>query len=221
MTHDSVTSASRFEDVRARLVQRLGDHFAHDELTLDELEQRLARAYRAERPEELARLVADLPEPAPARIERVATSRAGRSPLSMAPKAPLPATAGALAIDSERESQKSIVAAMSGVVRRGRWTVPRHIDAFALMGGIELDLREANLSPEVTGIRVVAIMGGVTVRVAPGTRVETDGLAIMGTFEDPVPHPDARYDGPVVRITGFALMGGVETTIARAGDPVE
>jgi len=110
---------------------------------------------------------------------------------------------------------------MSGVVRRGRWAVPQHIDAFALMGGIEPDLREASLSSEVTEINVVAIMGGLTVRVAPGTRVETDGFAIMGGFEDPAPHPDARDDGPLVRITGFALMGGVETTIAHPGAPVK
>lgn len=205
-------------------MQRLGDHFAHDELTLDELELRLARAYRAERPDELEQLVADLPAPLPAASRRPAkraSSTAAVTPMwpesSTSSRSPSVGSEEPVDVDAERESQKSLVAIMGGVVRRGRWAVPRRIDAFAMMGGIELDLREASFASGVTEIHVVAIMGGLVLRVSPGMRVESDGVAIMGAFEDPPADPSAPTDGPLVRVTGLAIMGSVETTVALRG----
>jgi hypothetical protein len=64
---------------------------------------------------------------------------------------------------------------------------------------------------------VLAIMGGVEVTVPPGVRVESDGFAIMGGFEDQV-ETAASTDpnAPLVRLTGFALMGGVEVKVVGA-----
>jgi hypothetical protein len=111
---------------------------------------------------------------------------------------------------------------MSGVVRRGAWVVPRRISAFALMGGIELDLREAILDPGGTEIEVMAVMGGVVVTVPPTVRLESNGFALMGGFEDQLKEPaSADPNAPVVRLTGFALMGGVEARVLARGAPVE
>src|SRR6185295_10761269 len=54
----------------------------------------------------------------------------------------------------------------------------------AIMGGVELDLRQAELPPGVTEISAFVLMGGLVVRVPPGVRLETDGFAFMGGFED-------------------------------------
>ena len=97
-----------------------------------------------------------------------------------------------------------------GFNRKGRWTIGRKFTAFAMWGGGEIDLREANFEDREVVIRCITIMGGVHVTVPPELNVEVSGLGIMGGFgehshEDDDPAPDA----PRVRITGFALMGGV------------
>ena len=179
---------------RARIIGRLGDHFAREHLTLQELEGRLERAYRATDIRTLDALVADLPaEPAPAAVERAA------------PGAPT----------RDRAPSKTILALAGGVVRRGRWLVPRRLRAVAIMGVVELDLRDAALGPGVTEIRALALMGAVVVRVPPGVILESDGVAILGGFEDQLRTPaTGDANAPVVRVSGLALMGGVETKVA-------
>jgi hypothetical protein len=115
---------------------------------------------------------------------------------------------------------RNFIAVMSGVVRRGAWAVPKHIRALAFMGGVELDLREAVLDPGVTEIEVLAVMGGVVVTVPPNVRLESNGFAFMGGFEDQLKEPaSADPNAPVVRLTGFAFMGGVEARVLAPGAP--
>jgi hypothetical protein len=86
---------------------------------------------------------------------------------------------------------------------------------WAIMGGADLDLRDAVFTSPVTEIKILAVMGGVHVRIPPGVRLETDGVAIMGGFDD---NPGVAGPGsPVVRITGLAVMGGVGTDVRPRG----
>jgi hypothetical protein len=95
------------------------------------------------------------------------------------------------------------------------WQVPARMRAFACMGGISLDLREANLSADVTDIHVFAMMGGVEIILPPDVRLESDGFAIMGGFEDQLKEPASRDpNAPLIRIHGLAIMGGVEARVA-------
>jgi hypothetical protein len=117
---------------------------------------------------------------------------------------------------------KNFLALMSGVVRRGAWIVPSRIRALACMGGIGLDLREATLTAPVTDITVFALMGGVEIIVPPGVRLESDGFAIMGGFEDQLKEPASQDpDAPVIRVRGLAIMGGVECRVAAPGEKTE
>jgi DUF1707 SHOCT-like domain len=184
---------------RDRVIQVLGDHFAQDRLALDEYEHRVELALRAQHAVDLEDLTRDLP----ARSERsaVGSSEVLAHPVETRDLAP---AAG---------RRTTLIAVMSGSVRRGRWRVPARLRAFALMGGVEIDLREAEFTSPVTDIYAVAVMGGVVVRVPPHVRVETEGMAIMGGFDDQVRLPEAGgASAPVVRLRGFALMGGVSTT---------
>jgi len=48
-------------------------------------------------------------------------------------------------------------------------------------------------------------------------RLETDGVAIMGGFEDRIDEAGTAKDAPVVRITGVAIMGGVAAQVQAVG----
>ncbi|MEP7383903.1 MAG: DUF1707 domain-containing protein [Gemmatimonadota bacterium] len=189
------------ERERERVVRDLGDHFAQDHLSLEEYEFRVQAALHATQWFQLVATTNDLPT--------LDFSR------------PL--------LDGESASEegspgrvRTVLAVMAGVVRRGSWLVPRRIRALACMGGIQLDLRDATFSAAVTEIYALAIMGGVEITVPPGVRLEVDGLAIMGGFEDQAGFPAiAGHDAPIVRVTGLALMGGVVTKMKPRGWNVE
>ena len=166
---------------------------------MDQLEERLDKVYRANTSSELVALLADLPArptanaPAPAPV-RTPASQQSRSP-------------------------KFLVAFMSGVARRGQWRAPKTINALAFMGGVEIDLRSAELTSPVTEIYALAVMGGVEITVPPGVRVESDGFAIMGGFEDSAAAATTTDpNAPVIRLKGFALMGGVEVRVLGHSD---
>ena len=195
MANEPILSGERAEHERAKVIDALTEHFAHDRLTMEELEARLDKVYAASTSSALSAVLADLPALTP--------------PTAVA-AAPVvhPAT--------DSRPAKTLVAFMSGVQRKGPWAVPQTINAIAIMGGIELDMRFAQLTAPVTEIQIFALMGGVEVIVPPGVRVESDGFAIMGAFGNEVGDP-ASPNAPVIRLTGFALMGGVEVRVATIG----
>ncbi len=179
---------------REQYVRRLGDHYALDHITLEEYEFRVQAALRAGQGYELAATISDLPQ--------------------------LPNLPGARVREGtgERPGFRSIIALMGGVVRKGRWLVPRRLQALAVMGGVEIDLRDADFSSGETVIWALAVMGGVGIVVPPGVRLEVDGLAVMGAFTDQEGLPAVAHDdAPVVRVRGFALMGGVTSEMKPRG----
>jgi len=185
------------ERERETVVRRLGDHYAQDHLTLEEYEFRLQAALQALHWYQLEALTSDLPNVDLHRAPPVVGSGADSGGWG-----------------------KTMVAIMGAVVRKGRWLVPRRLRLVAIMGGIDLDLRDADLSSPVTEIYVVAIMGGAYIKVPPGVRLETDGIAIMGGFEDQAGLPAMGHgQAPVVRIRGLAIMGGVGTKVLPRGWP--
>ena len=112
-----------------------------------------------------------------------------------------------------------MVAALGGVERKGRWIPARQNYAVAVMGGLSLDFREALLPPGETEVWIFTLMGGAEVVVPPGLTVESDGVAIMGSFE----HREdvsVREDpaAPILRLKGLSLMGGVEVSVRFPGE---
>jgi hypothetical protein len=183
---------------RERVVQTLSAQFANDRLSMDEFESRLEQAYKAASLDQLAALLSDL-------------SAAGTTDLALE-------TTSRLLPPDEVPPSGTIVAVMSGNTRKGSWLVPRHLKVYAVMGGVELDLREARFASGVTEIEVYVMMGGVEILVPPGVRVESLGAAFMGGFDahtgdvattSPLP--------PIIRLTGLAVMGGVEAKTKALG----
>lgn len=78
-----------------------------------------------------------------------------------------------------------------------------------IMGGTDLDLSQARIERGQLTLTVVSIMGGSTVRVPQGVRVERTGFSLMGG--DEVESGESAFspaDAPVVRVRSFNLMGG-------------
>jgi len=189
---------------------------ADGRLTMVEGDERLRDVYAAVFRRDLAPVTADL-QPVDARP--VASSSTG-SPM----RRPL----GGL----DRPASTTSVAVLSGSQKRGEWTpglthrvfafwggaelsfrdarlddAGLAIGAIAIMGGVDLDLRGIPAGIEVT-VQAVAIMGGIDITVDPDTTVIEDGFGFMGGFEDASGVP-RRPDGPRVRVSGLALLGGV------------
>ena len=78
----------------------------------------------------------------------------------------------------------------------------------AIFGGATLDLRDAKLKDEAT-LDVTAIFGGVEIRVPREWRVVSKIAPIAGGVENKAQGKD-DHDGPVLVLTGFVALGGVE-----------
>lgn len=191
----SPTSRS-LDERREDTIQALTRHFSLDHLSVEELEQRIDRALAAPDGVALDALVRDLPA----------------LPSGASVSVPRP---GAVGPPAERAF---VLAILGSASRGGSWVPPRQLRTLAVMGGAELDFRQAVFAAPVVEVEVFALMGGVEVIVPPGVRVEAHGLGIMGGFDDRSPDPASDPASPLVRVKGLALMGGVSVEVRRAGE---
>lgn len=180
---------------RDRVADQLREALAEGRLSAEEHAERLDAVYQAKTYAELAPIVHDLPATGVPAPEVAPTVRGDLS----APPAGAP----------------NIVAVFSGAERKGRWLVEPNTNVVAVFGGIELDLRQAVLSQREITINVVAIMGGIDLTVPPGVRVVDSVTAIFGGSSVP-PGDSVDPEAPVIRLTGFALFGGVSVTRRNA-----
>ena len=209
---------------REAVISALGDAYAADRLELDELELRMARVYRATSREALAEVLADLRPRA----------EAPPMPSARAPLARPVGVSGAPAPLDQRgyeygratiaraeivPARQALLAMMGGSERKGGWVVPRQLRVVAVMGGVTLDLREAQFGEGITEIEIFALMGGVDITVPTGVRVESTGMGILGGFGVAGADADPGPDAPVLRISGVAVMGGVDAKLKKIKRP--
>jgi hypothetical protein len=195
-----------FDSTREKAIDALCEHFANDALSVEEFERRVDQAHRAENTQQLRELLADLPS--------------GDLPIKAEDSASMPMERFQASVPASRVKERGFVmAVLGGVERKGRWIPARQTYAVALLGGVELDFREALLPPGETDVWILTAMGGVEIIVPPGLNVESDGVAILGGFEH---REEATLnddpDAPVLRIRGLALLGGVEVSHRYPGE---
>lgn len=77
----------------------------------------------------------------------------------------------------------------------------------AVMGGVEIDFRQASIQSVAT-LRVMAVMGGIDIKVPPDWGVECGATVFLGGMEDKTV-PPAQASKRLI-IEGFVMMGGVE-----------
>jgi len=192
------------DHTRQATIDALCEHFANDVMSVEEFERRVESAHKAETTEQLRGLLLDLP---------------GANLPSVPGSAPLPGRTRDYSVTSaDQVKERSFaIAVMGGTRRAGRWSPALKNYAIAIMGGAEIDLREAVMGPGVTELQIFTLWGGVEVIVPPGMNVESHGIGIMGGFEHA---PDRPPDplAPTLRVTGLAVMGGVDITVRHAGE---
>jgi hypothetical protein len=79
-----------------------------------------------------------------------------------------------------------------------------------VLGGVDLDLREATLDPSGADLDLSATLGGVNVTVPSEWRVVVEDRATLGGVEALVTDPgELPEDAPLLRVEAAARLGGV------------
>jgi hypothetical protein len=117
----------------------------------------------------------------------------------------LPARSGAPA---GKKPVRWMVSIMSGSHRRGRFRAAGTINAVAIMGGDDIDLRDAEIEGGELTLNLYAFMGGAQIYVPDSVDVEVGGFSFMGGHEDIGSERPPRPGAPVIRIRVYNLMGG-------------
>jgi hypothetical protein len=174
-------------------LRTLGDHAAVGRLTLDELEERSGRALAAKTRGELAALTSDLPAGgAQAGGSAAAWSQGPQGARGTGPKRPV----------------RWMVSIMSGSHRRGRFRAVGSINAVAIMGGDEIDLRDAEVEGGELTLNLFAIMGGANIYVPDSVDLDVGGFSLMGGHEEVGRELSPRPGAPLIRIRVYNLMSG-------------
>lgn len=186
------TGALRAADTdRDQVATVLSTAFAEGRLTREEHDDRLNRAMQAKTFAELVPLTQDL------------VYTGNPSALTQQPDQPQQIDTSGAADEPER-----MLAVFGGTSRQGRWRVRKHIQAYALFGGQDLDMREAIFQSPVVEISGFWCFGGMDIKVPEGVEVRDQTMGIFGGSD--VKHLGEPDPGaPVLVLKGVCLFGGV------------
>ncbi len=176
---------------RDRIAEILRDAAGEGRLGMDELDDRLSAVYAAKTYGELEPIVQDLPSGRSAPTAEPANYQFGGTPGSA-----------------------SAIAVMGGFCRKGEWVVPPSFTALTIMGGGEIDLREARFAERETTIHATAIMGGIAIIVPEDADVRVNGIGLMGAFEHGATGV-GKPGAPTIHINGLAFWGAVDVKRKR------
>lgn len=177
---------------RERVANVLRDAAGDGRLSMEELDERLDAVYAAKTYAELEPITHDLPDTGTSYVP-----------------APSAAPGGSMRRYGDEPTSHGAVAILGCFLRKGDWVVPKDFNVFCLLGGGEIDLREARFSEPEVSIHVVAIMGGCEITVPEDATVRVTGIGIMGGFDHALTGTGPP-GGPVITINGVALMGGID-----------
>jgi hypothetical protein len=115
-------------------------------------------------------------------------------------------TASAPTIDSGESI--SAVAVLAGFDRRVTSAAFRGGELTAVLGGGQIDMREAIPAGGQAVIDVFALMGGLEIRVPDSWSIEVQATPVLGAIRDT--RPAASSSGPRLIVRGLVFLGGVE-----------
>ncbi|WP_020109270.1 DUF1707 domain-containing protein [Nocardia sp. 348MFTsu5.1] len=203
-TPETNLSKVRAGDLDRRLaIDILSLAMTQGHLSQAEYDERAEKAMAARTFGELDALTDDLPTP---------TSKPQSAPAT--PASP------ASDVDPDVNVILNRIAVMSGSELKGRSAVGEHLYALALMGGVEIDLRNAIFTSSSLTIRATAIMGGIEIVVPENATVQVNGIGFMGGFGSEADTVGPGVPGaPTITVTGLAFWGGVRVARRPSQDP--
>ena len=186
---------------RDQAAEVLREAHAQGRITVDELDERLTSVYSAKTFADLVPVTRDLPAVGQAAAAATASAAPARR-----------------RIGGTARFSKSL-AILGGAARDGAWVVPPEYTAIATLGGIKLDMSESTFAEPETVIKAYAVLGGMEITVPDDAEVEVGAVGIMGGVDHGGEGPGAS-GGPLIRIVGVAVMGGIEVRRAPARRPL-
>lgn len=166
---------------RHQAVELLRHHCGEGILTLDEFGDRVALVYDSRTRHELDDVLSDLPT---SETEVPETRR--------------------------RRVSRWFVAILGGHSPSGRFRLSGTTNAVAVMGGCEIDLRNAEIDGDEVVINALALMGGIEIYVPEGISVDFSGLPLLGGTECKIADVPTIPGSPRVIVRAVAVMGAVE-----------
>lgn len=115
---------------------------------------------------------------------------------------------GRPAASTDTTATVSGIAILGGVKRGNNSRGFKGGDLTAIMGGCEIDLRQASIDGEAV-IEVFAMWGGIEIRVPEDWTVISRVVPLLGGVEDKTRPPRGATTHRLV-LRGFAIMGGIE-----------
>jgi hypothetical protein len=101
-------------------------------------------------------------------------------------------------------------AVLGSIERRGRWRLAPRNRFVAVLGSIELDLRQAVLPGPEVELECVAVLGSVEVLLPEGVEADVTGGVVLGSREVRMDGEAPAAGAPVVRIRAGGALGSVE-----------
>ncbi|HEY4305269.1 MAG TPA: LiaF domain-containing protein [Gemmatimonadaceae bacterium] len=196
---------------REQKISELSTHFANDDLSLDDLERRIERVYKAASVADLELITADLRTSAQLVEQR---SRAF-------PEDVVTAQRDGRDVHQISVTRARLVAFMSSTRRVGRWAVPRDLRFVAVMSDSKLDLTNAALPVGgVVNIEITAVMASVRIIVPPGMRVINEMHSVMADVSSNADEIAPSSTSPIIRLTGSVIMAEMKVKVRRREEPV-
>ena len=103
------------------------------------------------------------------------------------------------------------VAILGGFKRRITSKKFKGGSVLSVMGGFQIDLRQADMEGDSATIEAMSFMGGGEIKVPDGWLVSMEGISLFGAFVDETEQQTPGVDGTQKRLImkGVSLMGGI------------
>jgi hypothetical protein len=116
----------------------------------------------------------------------------------------------------EESDEVALVAALDGVQLKSRAQAFRGGSMVSWLGGIAVDLREAQLGPDAH-LDLRTLFGGIAIRVPSGWRIVSNVNALGGGVTVNAPDPEDP-DAPTLTLDGIAVFGGIAVDAKKRAD---
>jgi hypothetical protein len=171
------------QDLRKEAEKLLQWAYAHNHISISELEKRLEILNRTEKKTQILALIEDLPSP------ETGEPSSGNYQ------------------NSQEVGNDRFFTLLGSHVKRGTWNVPAELEVTAILGSQELDFRDARFHPGTTIMKATVFMGNIDIKFPPGVRVTSKGIPILGSIENRV---RSESNGPLIHIEGFCMLGSID-----------